>query len=246
MDRVGDLTAIDQRGRELHYLTEHYQDLQGLVQVPVWALVMLVMWWADAVGRARGLRMWALWILATVVGLAVAKLSYWTKDWYERCYGVVWTAEDEVGESEPLSLLHGEDEAASKRREVRRRRRWLLVIGIAAAFYLPAMWLHGGNSPLQAGWIGYCFLFAMPGIFLWEPVLLGPSGGFLLARWRWCFYAAAVLALLGFDLMNLLGRMNGTWSYSMVGGLMLVVSLQDHWLFTRLLGGSKARGGCDE
>lgn len=118
MERVGNLAEMDRRGRELRYLTEHHRDLQGLVQAPVWAFVMLVMWWADAVSRAIGLRMWALWILAIVVGLAVVKLSRWTKDWYERRYGVVWIAEDEVGEDEPLSLLHGKDEAELKQREV--------------------------------------------------------------------------------------------------------------------------------
>jgi hypothetical protein len=65
--------------------------------------------------------------------------------------------------------------------------------------------------------------------------------------WRRAVYAAAALALLSWDLMYLDGRLTDNSAMAMVGGVMLLVCLWDHWLFTRLLrGGAKVRGGRDE
>jgi hypothetical protein len=238
---------MDRRGRELRYLTEHYRDLQGLVQAPVWAYIALIGVWANAWTGLSGTLLWLKWLVVIVLGLALAKWPLWTRDWYERRYGVVWTADEEDGGVEMISLLDGEAEKVRERRRKRRQRRFLIVGAVAAVFFLPAAWLHGEGNLQLTSWVGFCYVFAWPPLLYLGPMLLERAGSCALAMWRWGVYAAAVLVLLLGDLLFMAGRMKGTWTLAVVGGVMLVVSLQDHWLFTRLLGGgAKAGGGCDE
>lgn len=247
MDRVGDLAVMDRRGRELRYLTEHYRDLQGLVQAPVWAFIALIGVWANAWTGLSGTLLWLKWLVVIVLGLALAKWPLWTRDWYERRYGVVWTADEEDGGVEMISLLGGEAEAAVARRRRRQRRRWVLAAVVAVAFYVPALWLGGANHMLAKGWAGFAYLYAMPLVIYLGPVMLESSTGCVWGNWRRTFYGTAGLVLLLGDLLFMAGRMKSTWTLAVVGGVMLLVSLHDHWLFTRLLGGgAKVRGGCDE
>jgi hypothetical protein len=248
MDRAANLAAMDRRGKELRYLTEHYRELLGLIDTPFWALLMLVGAWSNALSGVRGLWLWLMWSAPIAVGVAMVKLPLWTRDWYERRYGVVWTADEGEDEGiEVISLLQGEDELVRERWRKRRKQRFWIAAVVAAAFYLPGFWLHGIGSFEQASWVGLCFLFVWPPVFYLGPTLFEPVNACGLAMWRWVVYAMAVLVLLVGDLLFLAGKVRGTWTLVFVGGVMLLVSLHDHWLFTRLLGGgARARGGCDE
>lgn len=243
MENVGKLELMDRRGRELRYLTEHYRDLQGLVMAPAWVAVMLAMAWASAINGLTGFRLWLMWLIPIALGPVAVKCALWARDWYERLYGIVWNADDD----EPvamISLLHSGDPEVVMRRRRRLRQRVLVALLVLLIFMLPGLWLHGLQRP---GWAGFGYLFAMPTMFYLGPVILEPVGGSLLVMWRRAVYAAAALALLSWDLMYLDGRLTDNSAMAMVGGVMLLVSLQDHWLFTRLLrGGAKVRGGCDE
>ncbi len=248
MDRVGELAVVDRRGRELRYLTEHYRELQGLIDAPIWAFIMLVGVWSNRLSSVHGLWLWLMWSAPMVVGVALAKLHLWTRDWYEQRYGVVWTADGGKEEGiELISLLHGENEIVRERWSRRKKQRFWIAAIAAVVFYLPGFWLHGIGGSQHASWVGLCFLFVWPPVAYLGPVLFEQTGGCGPAMWRWVVYAASILALLGGDLLFLSGKVTGTWTLVFVGGVMLVVSLHNHWLFTRLLGGgARVRGGRDE
>lgn len=241
MENAGQLAGMDERSKELHYLTEHYRDLQGLVMAPAWAAFAVLEAWIGKIRPEGGL--WIAVMIGASLGWLAVKWAVWARDWYERRYGVVWGTDAVEEPGEILSLLHGENESVAAKRRDRKRRRWIAAISMTLAFLLPGFWLHGASGPVGAESL---LLSLAPAYFL-GPLILEPAGGSPLAMWRRGVYAAATLVLLGGDLLYLDGRVNDVWGMTLVGGVMLLVCLQDHWLFTRLLkGGAQARGGCDE
>lgn len=241
MDRAGNLAVVDRRGRELQYLTEHYDDLQGLRVAPAWAVFAVLEAWIG--GSRPGGALWIALILFASLGWLAVKWAAWAKGWYERRYGVVWsTDEGEDERFEMISLLHGEEEDAAARRRGRIRRRWMVAVLMTLVFMLPGFWLHGAQG--SAGAISLLMSLA-PAYFL-GPSLLEPFDGCWLKLSRRGVYLTAVLVLLMCNLLFLAGKMQVSWALAMIGAVMLGTSLYDHRLFTRLLGGAQTRGGCDE
>lgn len=244
--RAGNVVVTDRRGKELRYLTEHYHDLQGLRTAPAWAAFAALELWLGRLWPGHGA--WIAWILTVSVGLLGVKWAVWAKGWYERRYGVVWTADEaeEDARFEMISLLHGEDEAMlGKRRSRYWRRRWIWMT-VLLAFMLRALWLRGGQGAGGANWVPLTYLMGLVVGFFAAPVFLEGLEGDSPTLWRQGVYGAMLLVLLGGDLWYLTGGLRADWAFAMVGAVMLLVSLYDHWLFSRLLGGAGTRGGDDE
>lgn len=79
------MTVLSERGEALHYVTEHFQDLQGIGLAPFWAFVLAsFLFGFDSRSSGRA-------VLTTIMaGVLVAVLSHlWARKWYRNRYGIV-------------------------------------------------------------------------------------------------------------------------------------------------------------
>src|SRR5580698_1821867 len=97
------LSEASSNGQELHYLTAHFRDLQGLRMAPFWG-ALLVLTSLAKTGAFSGVQ------LAWAAGVLVAAQFGWLYlggRWYERRYGVVKESEPAVP-SGLISIMYPE------------------------------------------------------------------------------------------------------------------------------------------
>ncbi len=78
------LMMLRERGEDLRYVTQHFQDLQGLGLAPFWAFVLAS--WLFGFTRSSGRAILAT-ILTSVLVVVISQL--WARKWYTHRYGVV-------------------------------------------------------------------------------------------------------------------------------------------------------------
>src|SRR5580698_8360081 len=97
------LSEASSNGQELHYLTAHFRDLQGLRMAPFWGALLVLTSLARTGSFLRGHLAWAAFVLI----VAHFGSAHLIGRWYERRYGVVKEPEIPVS-SGMISIMHPE------------------------------------------------------------------------------------------------------------------------------------------
>jgi hypothetical protein len=213
-----------QRDDELRYVTQHFKDLQGLRMVPFWAAFILLsaLEYAHAVSRRQGPG-----LFLGVLALAGAWLAYAGR-WYRRHYGLV-TRREERMPSQVLSILQ------TDRRPPVAAEWWFGVCALVSALYLVDRF-----QPRSDGRFSGLGLVGLTIFLLHKACFAGGASRPVRGRQMLAMGGIAMICVLSYGFF--LGHLD-PWLYT--GGtatVLLLASLYDHWLLTRLLSGRFAEG----
>jgi len=222
------LSEASSNGQELHYLTAHFRDLQGLRMAPFWG-ALLVLTSLAKTGSFSGVQ------LAWAAGVLVAAQFGWLYlggRWYERRYGVVKESEPQV-HSTLISIMHSEAQPTGSGNPLARRYGYLS--GVNAVLFL--LWALTFVPDLFLGH------HAQPGLFaalLAAFQVLPRSVYAVTSNWsillRRILAATAMIAMIGIYLEYRFARMDlWTWM-ALLLSFLLLLDLYDHWLLNHLLG----------
>jgi hypothetical protein len=208
-----------QRDGELRYVTQHFADLQGLRMVPLWAALVLlsVLEYTHSVSRRQGPELF----LGMLV-LAVAWQAFAGR-WYRRHYGLVTRREERVP-SQVLSILQID------RRPTVATGWWFVACALLFALYVVPLFLHRSERGFGGvGLLGLTILLLRNSFFA-DGANRWVRGRYLLARGG---IAMVGVLYVGF----LLGHLDPWQDLGATGTILLLATLYDHWLLTRLLSG---------
>jgi hypothetical protein len=222
------LSEASSNGQELHYLTAHFRDLQGLRMAPFWG-ALLVLTSLAKTGSFSGVQ------LAWTAGVLVAAQFGWLYlggRWYEHRYGVVKESEPQV-HSALISIMHSEAQPTRSGNPLARRYGYLN--GVNAVLFL--LWALTFVPDLFLGHHAQPGLFAaLLAAYQVVPRCIYPVTSNWSILLRRILAATAMIAMLGIYLEYRFARMDlWTWM-ALLLSFLLLLDLYDHWLLNHLLG----------
>ena len=206
---------------ELRYVTQHFQELQGLRLAPVWMsfIVLSILEYAHVVTRWK-----ALVLILGLVVLALA-LSASAGRWYRLHYGFV--APRHPGERVPsqlISIMQPDQRTAS------RRSNWFMV----CLFLVFGLWL----APLFAhSYRNYSNFGLLTLIFFVLPKTRLVCAGSIPLRAKQLLAIGGSVALIILQIFYDLERLDTWTGVGASAAVVLSGCLYDHWLLNRLLCG---------
>lgn len=209
------------RGDELSYVTQHFADLQGLRSAPFWATFVLMdtLGYAHAVSRRHDQLIFGMLALAAV---------WWAfaEHWYRRHYGLVTPQEERVP-SQILSILQTE------RRQTGAAWWWFVAGALVGVLWILHFFLHQPDGP-SSGSAVVMVTFTMT--LLQKARYPGPASPWIRGRQLMAIGGSATITVL--YLSCILGRLDPWLFMDGAAAVLLLASLYDHLLLTRLLNGS--------
>jgi hypothetical protein len=218
------LTDI-QRDDDLSYVTKHFADMRGLRMAPFWAAFVILssLEYAHLVSRRQGQE-----LLVGMLALAGAWLAYAGR-WYRRRYGLVMPREERVP-SQVLSILE------TDRRPNGAARWWWFGVGtLVCALYLVDLF-----HPWFAEWFNGIGMVGVT-IFL-LPKACFTGGASWPVRGRQLLARGGIVVIVVLHVDYLLGYLDRWQDLGAAGMVLLLASLYDHWLLTRLLSWRSVEG----
>ena len=218
------LNDVSSQGQELHYVTAHFRDLQGLRMAPFWG-ALLVLTILAKTGSFSGVQL--AWAAAVLIAAQFGWL-YFGGRWYERHYGVVKEPEPPIP-SRLISITHPE---VTPQRATAGRYAYLsgifsVLFLIWALRYVPGIFL-GHNA--QPGTLA--MLAAAYQIF---PRCFHPITNNWFIFLRRVLAASALIAMVGIYLEYRFARMDLLTWMALLLSILLLLDLYDHWLLNHLL-----------
>lgn len=208
------------RGEELRYVTEHFNDLQGLRIAPLWAGLLAL----SLTMISHDLVHW-YFAVATMVFLLSGGWMYWSKTWYSSRYGVVVDPDFSEQRSEIISIMHPSVRPPRWTRSRPLTVNFLLLMAFIAPMFYPRL-----HNSTEVGLLAFVF-FVLPRCFYSVPQNT-------IIQMRRLLAIFGMIAICVISVCGLLHPANKwlylTWSWA----ILLLLDLYDHWLFTRLLKGS--------
>jgi hypothetical protein len=222
------LSEASSNGQELHYLTAHFRDLQGLRMAPFWG-ALLVLTSLAKTGSFSGVQ------LAWTAGVLVAAQFGWLYlggRWYEHRYGVVKESEPQI-HSALISIMHSEAQPTRSGNPLARRYGYLN--GVNAVLFL--LWALTFVPDLFLGHHAQPGLFAaLLAAYQVVPRCIYPVTSNWSILLRRILAATAMIAMLGIYLEYRFARMD-VWTWmALLLSFLLLLDLYDHWLLNHLLG----------
>jgi hypothetical protein len=226
------LRDASSQGQELHYLTAHFRDLQGLRMAPFWGALLVLTSLAKTSSFSGVHLAWA----ASVLVAAQFGWLYLGGRWYERRYGVVKESEPPV-HSGLISIMHSEAQTTRAANPLARRYGYLsgvnAVLCLLWAFsFVPDLFLgHRAQPGMFALLVATFQVFARcicPVTNNWSVVL------------RRILAATAIIAMIGIYFDYRFARMDLLTWMALMFSFFLLLDLYDHWLLSHLLSGDFA------
>jgi hypothetical protein len=221
------LSDASSQGQELHYLTAHFRDLQGLRMAPFWA-ALLVLTSLKRTGSFSGVH------LAWAAGLLIAAQFGWLYlggRWYERRYGVVKESEPPI-HSGPISIMPSEARPARSANPLARRYGYLSGVNdvlflVWSLTFVPDMFLgHHAQPGLFAA------LLAAYQVFPRCVYAVTSNWSILLRR---ILAVTALIAMVGIYLEYRFAWIDLCTWMALLLSFLLLLDLYDHWLLNHLL-----------
>lgn len=229
------LNDVSSQGQELHYLTAHFRDLQGLRMAPFWLGLLVLTSLAKTGSFSKGHLAWAaaVMIAAQFGWLRLGGL------WYDRRYGVVKEPESAVP-SGLISIMH--PQATTQRAANPLARRYGYLSGVNAVLcllwaftFVPALFLGHLAQPGM-----FTFLIATYQVVARCICPVTNNWSIVLRR---ILAATAMIAMIGIYLDYRFAGMDLLTWMALMFSFLLLLDLYDHWLLSHLLSGDFAERG---